>query len=154
VIGLRRMCGNAYPAGECKGKNLIFMPTVPLNAIFFAHFVGPALGVARPGQAPALQTCLVAAIGRAVVCTRLENRMKCGVGKCGRCNVGSFDVCKEGSILTMAQLERLPADHWGHSSQSRPERSWAFRPPIGKTHHGRCSRRRRIFLFPCSTATT
>ena len=46
-----------------------------------------------------------------VVYTSLENRMKCGVGKCGRCNVGSFYVCKEGPILTMAQLERLPADY-------------------------------------------
>jgi NAD(P)H-flavin reductase len=46
-----------------------------------------------------------------VVYTSLENRMKCGVGKCGRCNVGSFYVCKEGPILTMDQLERLPADY-------------------------------------------
>ena len=41
-----------------------------------------------------------------VVYTSLENRMKCG-----RCSVGSFYVCKEGPILTMAQLERLPADY-------------------------------------------
>jgi len=46
-----------------------------------------------------------------VVYTSLENRMKCGVGKCGRCNVGSFYVCKEGPILTMDELERLPADY-------------------------------------------
>jgi NAD(P)H-flavin reductase len=46
-----------------------------------------------------------------VVYTSLENRMKCGVGKCGRCNVGSFYVCKEGPILTMAQLQSLPADY-------------------------------------------
>ena len=43
-----------------------------------------------------------------VVYTSLENRMKCGVGKCGRCNVGSFYVCKEGPILTMAQLRAPP----------------------------------------------
>jgi len=46
-----------------------------------------------------------------VVYTSLENRMKCGVGKCGRCNVGSFYVCKEGPVLTMEQLEHLPADY-------------------------------------------
>lgn len=28
--------------------------------------------------------------------TTLENRMKCGVGKCGRCNVGKMYVCKDG----------------------------------------------------------
>ncbi len=42
--------------------------------------------------------------------TSLENRMKCGVGKCGRCNCGPVYVCKEGPIFTMAQLNALPAD--------------------------------------------
>ena len=27
--------------------------------------------------------------------TSLERRMSCGVGKCGRCNVGSRHICKE-----------------------------------------------------------
>ena len=43
--------------------------------------------------------------------TSLENRMKCGVGKCGRCNCGPFYVCKDGPVLTMEQLKRLPADY-------------------------------------------
>ena len=42
--------------------------------------------------------------------TSLENRMKCGVGKCGRCNCGPVYVCKEGPIFTMEQLNALPAD--------------------------------------------
>ena len=33
------------------------------------------------------------------VYTSLENRMKCGVGKCGRCNCGPVYVCKEGARL-------------------------------------------------------
>jgi NAD(P)H-flavin reductase len=44
------------------------------------------------------------------VYTSLENRMKCGVGKCGRCNVGSHYVCKEGPVLTMDTLRGLPLD--------------------------------------------
>ncbi len=40
--------------------------------------------------------------------TTLENRMKCGVGKCGRCNVGSVYVCKDGPVFTLEQLKRLP----------------------------------------------
>ena len=40
--------------------------------------------------------------------TRLENRMKCGIGKCGRCNVGSVYVCKDGPVFTVEQLQRLP----------------------------------------------
>jgi NAD(P)H-flavin reductase len=43
--------------------------------------------------------------------TTLENRMKCGVGKCGRCNVGEVYVCKDGPVFTMAQLAELPAEY-------------------------------------------
>jgi NAD(P)H-flavin reductase len=42
--------------------------------------------------------------------TSLENRMKCGVGKCGRCNAGPVYVCKEGPVFTMRQLASLPND--------------------------------------------
>lgn len=42
--------------------------------------------------------------------TSLENRMKCGVGKCGRCNAGPVYVCKEGPVFSMEQLNSLPAD--------------------------------------------
>jgi NAD(P)H-flavin reductase len=42
--------------------------------------------------------------------TTLENRMKCGVGKCGRCNVGNVYVCKDGPVFTAAQLKTLPAE--------------------------------------------
>jgi len=42
--------------------------------------------------------------------TSLENRMKCGVGKCGRCNVGPVYVCKEGPVFNMEQLKTLPND--------------------------------------------
>ena len=43
--------------------------------------------------------------------TTLENRMKCGVGKCGRCNVGKVYVCKDGPVFSKAQLEALPAEY-------------------------------------------
>ncbi|HWR53614.1 MAG TPA: FAD/NAD(P)-binding protein [Bryobacteraceae bacterium] len=42
--------------------------------------------------------------------TSLENRMKCGVGKCGRCNTGPVYVCKEGPVFSMEQLNSLPND--------------------------------------------
>ncbi len=45
------------------------------------------------------------------VYTTLENRMKCGLGKCGRCNVGPIYVCKEGPVFTAAQLAKLPMDY-------------------------------------------
>jgi len=43
--------------------------------------------------------------------TTLENRMKCGLGKCGRCNVGSVYVCKDGPVFTYEQLQKLPAEY-------------------------------------------
>ena len=43
--------------------------------------------------------------------TTLENRMKCGLGKCGRCNVGSVFVCKDGPVFSYAQLKELPAEY-------------------------------------------
>ena len=44
------------------------------------------------------------------IVTTLENRMKCGVGKCGRCNVGPVYVCKEGPVFTARQFASLPPD--------------------------------------------
>jgi len=43
--------------------------------------------------------------------TTLENRMKCGVGKCGRCNVGEVFICKDGPVFTYAELKKLPDEY-------------------------------------------
>ncbi len=43
--------------------------------------------------------------------TTLENRMKCGVGKCGRCNVGPVYVCKDGPVFSYRELQSLPAEY-------------------------------------------
>lgn len=41
----------------------------------------------------------------------LENRMKCGIGMCGRCNVGKEFVCKDGPVFTLAQLNTMPKEY-------------------------------------------
>jgi len=41
----------------------------------------------------------------------LENRMKCGIGMCGRCNVGNKFVCKDGPVFTLAQLKTMPNEY-------------------------------------------
>lgn len=43
--------------------------------------------------------------------TTLENRMKCGFGKCGRCNVGKVYVCKDGPVFTYDQILTLPEEY-------------------------------------------
>ena len=45
------------------------------------------------------------------VVTTLENKMKCGIGHCGRCYVGPFSVCKDGPVVTWAELNELPKDY-------------------------------------------
>jgi NAD(P)H-flavin reductase len=44
------------------------------------------------------------------ILTSLEMRMKCGIGKCGRCNVGYKYVCSDGPVFSLAELEELPRD--------------------------------------------
>jgi sulfhydrogenase subunit gamma (sulfur reductase) len=37
----------------------------------------------------------------------LEARMHCGIGKCGRCNLGSKLICVDGPVFTMAEVGTL-----------------------------------------------
>jgi sulfhydrogenase subunit gamma (sulfur reductase) len=46
-----------------------------------------------------------------MVYTTLENRMKCGFGKCGRCNVGKTYVCKDGPVFSLRQLKQMPDEY-------------------------------------------
>lgn len=42
------------------------------------------------------------------ILTSLEMRMKCGIGKCGRCNIGDKYVCKDGPVFSYKELQSLP----------------------------------------------
>jgi len=44
------------------------------------------------------------------VVTTLELKMKCGIGKCGRCNIGSKFVCVDGPVFTLRELKKLPPE--------------------------------------------
>lgn len=41
----------------------------------------------------------------------LENRMKCGIGMCGRCNIGRELVCKDGPVFTLSQVNLTPREY-------------------------------------------
>ncbi len=42
--------------------------------------------------------------------TSLERRMKCGIGKCGRCNIGSKYICLDGPVFSFAEIEKIPEE--------------------------------------------
>jgi sulfhydrogenase subunit gamma (sulfur reductase) len=101
------------PGGETpdwKG-DVCFVPTLvekvaPFPQDAFAVVCGPPIVIR-------LSLPLLEKMGFAPerIYTTLENRMKCGIGKCGRCNVGSVYVCKDGPVFTSAQLKMLPPEY-------------------------------------------
>ena len=58
-----------------------------------------------------LQALLELGFNKEQVYTTLEFRMKCGIGKCGRCNVGDKYICKDGPVFRMDQLQELPSEY-------------------------------------------
>lgn len=95
---------------EWKGK-VGFVPTIleevkpnPVNTI--AIVCGPPIMIKLT-----LPVLLKQGYAPTDIFTTLENRMKCGVGKCGRCNVGKVYVCKDGPVFTLAQLNELPPEY-------------------------------------------
>ncbi|MCM8778734.1 MAG: FAD/NAD(P)-binding protein [Candidatus Omnitrophica bacterium] len=41
------------------------------------------------------------------IITTLEMKMKCGLGKCGRCNIGHLYICKDGPVFSYSQLKEI-----------------------------------------------
>lgn len=45
------------------------------------------------------------------IITTLEMRMKCGLGKCGRCNIGPYYVCRDGPVFSYQELQEMPEEY-------------------------------------------
>ena len=101
------------PGGETpdwKG-DVGFIPTVVEKAGLAAKnsvalVIGPPIMIKLT-----LPVLAKAGFGEDDIYTSLENRMKCGLGKCGRCNCGSVYVCKEGPVFTLRQMNAMPQDY-------------------------------------------
>jgi sulfhydrogenase subunit gamma (sulfur reductase) len=101
------------PGGETKEwkGEVGFVPTVlekasPSSANTIALLCGPPIMIK-------LTMPILTKLGFSPenIFTTLENRMKCGIGKCGRCNVGKYFVCKDGPVFTFAQVNQLPPEY-------------------------------------------
>lgn len=58
-----------------------------------------------------LQNLLQLGFADEQIYTTLEMKMKCGIGKCGRCNIGHIYVCTDGPVFSYAQLRGLPPEY-------------------------------------------
>jgi NAD(P)H-flavin reductase len=101
------------PGGETPEWNgkIGFVPTILREATFDASnaaalVVGPPIMIKF-----SLPVLAEAGMADENIFTSLENRMKCGVGKCGRCNCGPLYVCKEGPVFTLRKMKTLPDDY-------------------------------------------
>ena len=91
--------------GEVGFVTPVVQATAPLADNAVAVLCGPPIVVK-------LTLPVLAELGFApeAVFTTLENRMKCGIGKCGRCNIGPVYVCKDGPVFSAAELDALPPE--------------------------------------------
>jgi len=62
-----------------------------------------------------IKLCLAALVemgfDKKQVYTTLELRMKCGVGKCGRCNIGKKYVCRDGPVFRCDEIDKMPDEY-------------------------------------------
>ena len=52
--------------------------------------------------------CIQRGITESHIIMSLERHMKCGVGKCGHCQINSKCVCQDGPVFSLTQLGNLP----------------------------------------------
>jgi len=83
--------------------NLLKVAPSPENAI--AVTCGPPIMIHF-----VIQNLLELGFSDRQILTTLEMRMKCGIGKCGRCNIGNVYVCKDGPVFSYEQLKNMKGE--------------------------------------------
>ncbi|MGQ9672726.1 MAG: FAD/NAD(P)-binding protein [Candidatus Aminicenantales bacterium] len=91
-----------------------FVGFVPQNVL--AKKPAPANTIAITCGPPIMIKFVIKALqdlhfGDEQIYTTVENKMKCGIGKCGRCNIGQHYVCKDGPVYSWAELKKLPQEY-------------------------------------------
>src|SRR4030042_1488280 len=130
-IGVRGPYGNWWPYEKVKGKNvgIDVHITVDRRVEGWTGNVGVVTGLFNDHPAPELEKIEIPDDATLIVCgppiminfacqdlikvgfkpeniyISLEGHMKCGIGKCGHCNIGTKYVCKDGPIFTTAERQ-------------------------------------------------
>jgi len=92
--------------------NIGFVPTIteqkapPADANTYAIVCGPPIMIKF--TLPVLEKL---GYSHDHIIMSLENRMKCGIGMCGRCNIGKELVCKDGPVFTLDELSKTPEEY-------------------------------------------
>lgn len=92
--------------------NIGFVPTIteqkapPADANTYAIVCGPPIMIKF--TLPVLEKL---GYSHDHIIMSLENRMKCGIGMCGRCNIGKELVCKDGPVFTLDELSKTPGEY-------------------------------------------
>jgi len=109
-------------------KDVAIVQTIDSPAKGWSHKVGFAAAVLKEmaplsketyalvcGPGIMIKTCtdVLLALGFSPerILNSLEMRMKCGIGKCGRCNIGSKYVCCDGPVFSLKQLRELSKNY-------------------------------------------
>ena len=90
--------------------NVAFVPTYVKELGFDTNRIGLVCGPPIMIKF-VLQALSELGFERTQVYTTMELKMKCGVGKCGRCNIGNKYVCKDGPVFRFDQLDELPSEY-------------------------------------------
>lgn len=88
-----------FPHNLVKEMNIDFTNT-------YAVLCGPPIMIKFLNQ-----TLMELGVPRNKILTTLEMRMTCGVGKCGKCNIGHKYVCIDGPVFNMDQLDKMTSEY-------------------------------------------
>ncbi|MCL2189090.1 MAG: FAD/NAD(P)-binding protein [Defluviitaleaceae bacterium] len=90
--------------------NVGFVPTyikqLSFNPSKIALICGPPVMIKY-----SLATLIEMGFEKTQVYTTLEMRMKCGIGKCGRCNIGHKYACIDGPVFRCDEIDELPEEY-------------------------------------------
>jgi NAD(P)H-flavin reductase len=99
---------DACPEGQCWEDNIGVVTTLIPGAEFdvnttYAVVVGPPIFYRF-----VLQELAKKGVPDDHIILSLERHMKCGVGKCGHCQINGTYVCQEGPVFNYADIKNLP----------------------------------------------